>query len=76
MEYVAGMPSPPTAIRSISRPERIEFDQVCEGVQHAHLKAIITDRSNILVTEVVHGASSTIGIAKATQAGRCRGSKR
>ena len=75
MEYVEGVPitgycdqQAPAAPR-----QRLElFDQVCDGVQHAHQKGIIhrdIKPSNILVTEVDGQPVPKIidfGVAKAT----------
>jgi non-specific serine/threonine protein kinase/serine/threonine-protein kinase len=73
MEYVAGVPI--TAYcdhHRLSTRERLElFMHVCEGVQHAHQKAILhrdLKPSNILVTEVDGRAAPKIidfGVAKA-----------
>ena len=76
MEYVAGMPITTYCNQKhLAARERIELMiKVCEGVQHAHLKAIMhrdLKPSNILVTEVDGKPVPRIidfGIAKATQA--------
>jgi eukaryotic-like serine/threonine-protein kinase len=73
MEYVAGVPITTYCDNHrMSTRERLElFVHVCEGVQHAHQKAILhrdLKPSNILVTEVDgHAAPKIIdfGVAKA-----------
>ena len=73
MEYVAGTPITDYCDRhKLSTRERLElFTQVCEGVQHAHQKAILhrdLKPSNILVTEVDGKPAPKIidfGVAKA-----------
>jgi eukaryotic-like serine/threonine-protein kinase len=73
MEYVAGVPITTYCDNHrLSTRERLElFMHVCEGVQHAHQKAILhrdLKPSNILVTEVDgHAAPKIIdfGVAKA-----------
>ncbi len=73
MEYVRGLPITEYCDqKKLSIRDRIElFIQVCEGVQHAHQKAIIhrdIKPANILVTEVDGKAKPRIidfGIAKA-----------
>jgi non-specific serine/threonine protein kinase/serine/threonine-protein kinase len=73
MEYVAGVPITAYCDKHrLSTRERLElFMQICEGVQHAHQKAIIhrdLKASNILVTELDGRAVPKIidfGVAKA-----------
>jgi tetratricopeptide (TPR) repeat protein len=73
MEYVAGVPITEYCDNHrLSIPERLElFTQVCEGVRHAHQKAVIhrdLKPSNILVAEVDGKATPKIidfGVAKA-----------
>jgi eukaryotic-like serine/threonine-protein kinase len=73
MEYVAGVPITEYCDNHrLSIKERLElFMQVCEGVRHAHQKAVIhrdLKPSNILVTEVDGRAAPKIidfGVAKA-----------
>jgi eukaryotic-like serine/threonine-protein kinase len=73
MEYVAGTPITDYCDdHRLSTRQRLElFAQVCDGVQHAHQKAIIhrdLRPSNILVTEVDGKAAPKIidfGVAKA-----------
>jgi non-specific serine/threonine protein kinase/serine/threonine-protein kinase len=73
MEYVAGVPITTYCDNHrLSTRERLElFMRVCEGVQHAHQKAILhrdLKPSNILVTEVDGRAAPKIidfGVAKA-----------
>jgi len=73
MEYVAGMPITEYCDNHrLAIKERLElFLQVCEGVRHAHQKAVIhrdLKPSNILVTEVDGQARAKIidfGVAKA-----------
>jgi serine/threonine protein kinase/Tfp pilus assembly protein PilF len=73
MEYVAGLPITEYCdSKKLGIQQRIElFIQVCEGVQHAHQKAIIhrdIKPANILVVEVDGKAKPRIidfGIAKA-----------
>src|SRR6516225_7297579 len=73
MEYVAGFPITTYCDNHrMSLRKRLElFVQVCEGVQHAHQKAIIhhdLKPSNVLVTEVNGRAAPKIidfGVAKA-----------
>jgi tetratricopeptide (TPR) repeat protein len=75
MEYVPGPPITNYCNRKhLNARERIElFRKVCQGVQHAHQKAILhrdLKPSNILVTEVDGTPVPRIidfGIAKATQ---------
>jgi serine/threonine protein kinase len=78
MEYVMGVPITANCdSHRLSTRERLElFMRVCEGVQHAHQKAVIhrdLKPSNILVTEVDGRAVPKIidfGVAKAlTQPG-------
>jgi eukaryotic-like serine/threonine-protein kinase len=74
MEYVAGMPITEYCDKhKLTMRQRLElFMQVCEGVQHAHLKALIhrdLKPSNILVSEVDGKPMPRIidfGVAKAT----------
>ena len=74
MEYVAGMPITDYCDKhKITTRERLElFIHVCEGVQHAHQKAVIhrdLKPSNILVSEVDGKPVPKIidfGVAKAT----------
>ena len=74
MEYFPGVPiTEHCDMRQLSTVERLElFTQVCEGVQHAHQKAVIhrdLKPSNILVSAVDGKAEPKIidfGIAKAT----------
>jgi serine/threonine protein kinase len=74
MEYVPGLPiSTYCDQHKLTLRQRLElFIQVCEGVQHAHQKAIIhrdLKASNILVTEVNGKPMPRIidfGVAKAT----------
>src|SRR5262249_3519894 len=76
MEYVAGEPITTYCdARRLSVRERLElFIQVCEGVQHAHQKAVIhrdLKPSNVLVTRQGERAVPKIidfGIAKALTA--------
>ncbi len=73
MEYVAGVPITVHCDKHrLSTRERLElFIQVCDGVQHAHQKAILhrdLKPSNILVTEVDNQPAPKIidfGVAKA-----------
>jgi tetratricopeptide (TPR) repeat protein len=73
MEYVAGAPITTYCDNHrLTTRERLElFMRVCEGVQHAHQKAVIhrdLKPSNILVTEVDGKAAAKIidfGVAKA-----------
>ncbi|MGC0772567.1 MAG: serine/threonine-protein kinase [Candidatus Acidiferrum sp.] len=73
MEYVAGVPITEYCDNHrLSIPKRLElFTQVCEGVRHAHQKAVIhrdLKPSNILVAEVDGKATPKIidfGVAKA-----------
>jgi tetratricopeptide (TPR) repeat protein len=73
MEYVAGVPITTYCdTHRLSTRERLElFMHVCEGVQHAHQKAILhrdLKPSNILVTEIDGRAAPKIidfGVAKA-----------
>jgi serine/threonine protein kinase/tetratricopeptide (TPR) repeat protein len=74
MEYVPGVPiTEHCDVHQLSTVERLElFAQVCEGVQHAHQKAVIhrdLKPSNILVSRSDGRAQPKIidfGIAKAT----------
>lgn len=74
MEYVAGMPITAYCDKDkLTMRQRMElFVLVCEGVQHAHQKAIIhrdLKLSNILVSEIDGRAMPRIidfGVAKAT----------
>jgi serine/threonine protein kinase len=74
MEYVPGLPITKYCDeKKLSIPNRLElFIKVCEGVQHAHLKALIhrdLKPANILVVEVDGKSTPRIidfGIAKAT----------
>ena len=74
MEYFPGVPITEYCDRNqLSTAERLElFTQVCEGIQHAHQKAVIhrdLKPSNILVSQVDGRAEPKIidfGIAKAT----------
>jgi eukaryotic-like serine/threonine-protein kinase len=76
MEYVAGLPITEYCDRSrTSIAERLElFIQTCDGVQHAHQKAILhrdLKPANILVVEVDGKPTPRIidfGLAKATSA--------
>jgi eukaryotic-like serine/threonine-protein kinase len=76
MEYVPGLPITQYCNRKrLTIRERLEiFIQVCEGVQHAHQKAIMhrdLKPANILVAEVDGKATPRIidfGLAKATAA--------
>ena len=76
MEYVSGIPITTYCDRhKLSIPERLElFIRVCEGVEHAHHKAILhrdLKPSNILVGEMDGKAAPRIidfGVAKATSA--------
>ncbi|MGA3092127.1 MAG: tetratricopeptide repeat protein [Terriglobales bacterium] len=78
MEYVPGLPITEYCDQNrLTIRERLElFIQVCEGVQHAHLKAIMhrdLKPANILVVEVDGKATPRIidfGLAKAAQATR------
>jgi non-specific serine/threonine protein kinase/serine/threonine-protein kinase len=73
MEYIQGVPITEHCDRlKLSNRERLElFIQVCEGVQHAHQKAVIhrdLKPSNVLVTVADSGAVPKIidfGVAKA-----------
>jgi non-specific serine/threonine protein kinase/serine/threonine-protein kinase len=73
MEYIQGVPITEHCDRlKLSNRERLElFIQVCEGVQHAHQKAVIhrdLKPSNVLVTVQDSGAVPKIidfGVAKA-----------
>ena len=73
MEYVAGLPTTEYCdANTLSTSERLEMlAEVCEGVQHAHQKAVIhrdLKPSNILVTRLDGRAQPKIidfGIAKA-----------
>jgi serine/threonine protein kinase/Tfp pilus assembly protein PilF len=78
MEYVRGRPITQFADeRRLSLRDRLRlFAQVCEAVQHAHLKGIIhrdLKPTNILAFDVEGGEPSVkvidFGVAKATQSG-------
>ncbi|HKQ98469.1 MAG TPA: serine/threonine-protein kinase [Candidatus Polarisedimenticolia bacterium] len=74
MEYVHGLPITEHCDRHrLTTSERLAlFEQVCEGVQHAHMKAILhrdLKPSNVLVTLQGDKATAKIidfGVAKAT----------
>jgi serine/threonine protein kinase/tetratricopeptide (TPR) repeat protein len=79
MEYVRGKPITQFADeRRLSLRDRLRlFVQVCEAVQHAHLKGIIhrdLKPTNILAFDVEGGEPSVkvidFGVAKATQSGQ------